>query len=123
MEENSYLLTNQNTTSATNGNTDDEIIGKSAREEIGKLKSVDKKNEPESPDLLQLEAGSRCISSFGGWLLTHLLQPGTRFENQECFSQQVPNDKTINGRNKTILICSIILSMTTSKDRPECKRD
>ena len=62
MEENSYLLTNQNTTSATNGNTDDEIIGKSAREEIGKLKSVDKKNEPESPDLLQLEAGSRCIS-------------------------------------------------------------
>ena len=55
-------MTNQNTTNATNGNTDENIIEKYVREEIGKLKPVDKKKGPESPDLLQLEAGSRCIS-------------------------------------------------------------
>ena len=62
MKENSDILTNQNITNATNENTDEEIIGKSAKEETGKLKPADKKKGPESQALLQLETGSRCIS-------------------------------------------------------------
>ena len=69
MKENSYIstighwsMTNQNITNATSENTDEEIIGKCAGEETGKLKPVDKKKGPESQALLQLEAGSRCIS-------------------------------------------------------------
>ena len=61
MNETKYILTNQNNTNAPKENTDD-TVGKSAREESGKLEPVDKKSGPEKQALMQVEASSRCTS-------------------------------------------------------------